>query len=146
MKVGIPSPNQEKPWFLFLFSILLHWCLQSLSCDCPIKELCYWLLLHLCTDNFCFLCSSSSHDDQEQPQGSSWHAEELGPRLCGSLQLDHGHLLSGEPCYGPVSKSPPILLCTSSINVSSVSYHFSGCFRLVEKHQTRIFLAFSPQA
>jgi hypothetical protein len=104
------------------------------------------LWLHLCSDNFCFLCSSSSHDDQELPQGSSWRAEELGPRLCGSLQLDHGHLLSREPCHGPVSKSSPTLLCISSINVSSVSYHFSGCFHLAEKHQARIFLAFSPLA
>lgn len=105
------------------------------------------LLLHCCSDNLFFVCSSSSHDDQELPQGSSWCAEELGPRLCGSLQLDHGHLLSREPCHRIVSKSPTTFFCVcfSSINVSSVSYRLSGYFHLAEKHQARTFLAFSPQ-
>jgi hypothetical protein len=65
--------------------------------------------LALVCDNLCSVCtcSASPHDDQELPQGSPWRAQELGPRLRGSLQLDHGHLLTGKPCHWPVRNRLP---------------------------------------
>ena len=75
------------------------------------------VLLHCCSDSLSFVCSSSSHDNQGLPQGSSWCAKELGPRLCGSLQLDHGHLLSRESCHRLVSKSPTTFcVCALQLN------------------------------
>jgi hypothetical protein len=42
------------------------------------------------------LCSASSDDDQEHAQGPPRRAQELGPGLRGSLQLDHSQLLARE--------------------------------------------------
>lgn len=82
-------PDQEllRYWLLFVCLLLLHW----------------WLVCDWQSLLFCSTCSASSHDDQELPQGSPWRAQELGPGLGGSLQLDHGHLLTGKPRHRPVS-------------------------------------------
>jgi hypothetical protein len=144
-------PNQEASClFLCLFSFVgpcNHPC-DALRPNNSVKEIFVYSFFPFCyivAVSLSFVCSSSSHDDQELPQGSSWCTEELGPRLCGSLQLDNGHLLSREPCHRLVSKPPTICVCSSSINVSSVSYCFCGYFHLAEKHQARTFLEFSPQ-
>jgi len=61
------------------------------------------------------LCSASSDDDQEHARGPPWRAQELGPELRGSLQLDHRQLLAGEFRHQTVSiPLPPSSMCTAS--------------------------------